>query len=127
MTKTKLVTIPVGTYSTHLYVFVGGNKDRAANFYNKNCHEVNWNWDEGDPTASTLISKYSRGVVIWFRDNPPKLTTIQHECLHAAWFIIESTGCDVKTDTQEVLAYLQEYLFARIAIAILPKNLQKQI
>jgi hypothetical protein len=37
-----------------------------------------------------------------------------HECLHAAWFVLDNVGVDVDVDNHEVLSYLQGYLYERI-------------
>lgn len=43
-----------------------------------------------------------------------KYTTVSHECLHAAWFVLQEHGVEVTGDNHEALAYLQEHLTKQI-------------
>jgi len=40
------------------------------------------------------------------------LRTLSHECNHAAMSILDAIGVDFSNDTQEPLAYTQDYIFA---------------
>lgn len=82
---------------------------------------------EGD-TARALVSADACAFRIvgadgghsWALYVPPDASRerIGHECLHAAWFLLDSHGITVDVYNHEALAYLQEYLAVRTAAGL---------
>ena len=60
------------------------------------------------------FSKKGRASFIWFRTK--KHSTIAHEVIHAAYFILEECGIKHDESNHEVFAYLVGYLVENIKL-----------
>lgn len=81
--------------------------EAAANFFG--CDELGRNY-----AAQVSVLTCSKGidyVAMTFRDIDEYCAeTLNHECVHAAWRILELVGVKVSVDNQEPLAYLAGWL-----------------
>lgn len=50
-----------------------------------------------------------------------------HECVHAAWRVLDSAGVDLTADNHEALAYLTEFLFEHGQTSLKNYSDQKKI
>lgn len=74
--------------------------------------------DEDDWGACAQIMEAEDGicvVCIAFREDKYMTTPIiAHECVHAAWDVLELAGVKVKFNNHEALAYMTEYLVKEV-------------
>ena len=105
--------IKVDIFPSNIFVYVGNTfKEAKSNFEKDFYTEL--------PLPETVVArcqfseKYNV-IAIMLDINDPKLVEhIYHESLHAAGFIITSTGMTYNFDNDELLAYLQGYLADKI-------------
>lgn len=71
-------------------------------------------FEPGD-LASTLRIYTTDGLMICVFLGPETTDQIlYHECLHAAWYVLDNAGVELDADNHEALAYMQSYLFEQI-------------
>lgn len=51
---------------------------------------------------------------IWLQEK--NLSTIAHEAVHAAWFILDDVGVKISADNHEALTYLVSYIIKNIKL-----------
>lgn len=73
-----------------------------------------------DTTLGRLVEVSGGGSVIWMKEHARN--TLNHECVHAATYIIRSRCMNVCSETDELLAYLVEYLISEFT-----KQMEKKI
>lgn len=70
----------------------------------------------GSSTVATTIkidTDQGEGVIMVVKPDCDD-TTLFHECLHAAWYVLALFGVGINVDNHEALAYMQGYLFGEI-------------
>lgn len=68
------------------------------------------------PAAGSVAPLYDEGTgqystVMEIHEHTEQ--TLVHECVHAAWYILDNAGVEVTADNQEPLAYLTDWLYSQ--------------
>lgn len=74
-------------------------------------------YDDGIVAILCSDAKDDKRSVDWLR-------YLSHECNHAAMRMLENVGVNFDKDNQEVLCYLQDYIFSKILSKIFGDNLK---
>ena len=124
MKKEIVFEIPLPVYRSAVWICANMSRTRATEIYNELLTPVNWHDTEAghETCASTLVSSGSKAAVIWFPDKKPNLRHISHECVHAAFHVLNACNIELKMENHEALAYLQEYIFEEIAKRLFGKR-----
>lgn len=86
------------------------------------CKKQNINMEEGDPHGLKSMMESAGGMAgvlcypdgtgcIYIALEDRTLGNLVHECIHAAYFILENAGVPITFDNQESVTYLSQYLF----------------
>lgn len=101
-------------HCNYYYVYAKNHKEYCKTI-NKEFH-LNIEVDEGKDGCFNAFSKKDTDVgVIWSRGG--NVPTIAHECLHAVSYFLRGKGVPLSNDTDEIYAYLFDFLFETIVKA----------
>lgn len=72
--------------------------------------------DSNNTTGNCFINKHNQCIIrIKTNENKYKtISTISHESLHAAIFILDNMGISLTDSSDEIYAYLQSYITSKI-------------
>ena len=111
--------IPVDVFSTDVVVSINQSYDEL---YECLCHrftreEFNLAWDDWKSDARTVT--HSDGfIIIRFRDKIGKdsdsISLVAHECYHAAYSVLSRINVQPGIETEEVYAYMIQFLVREI-------------
>lgn len=103
MKKTKFeVVIPI--YGT-AFTYITGVKEHA-----KFLTSVGLDPKDAEGYIGMVYSSNDNALCM-FIDQPSDLKTIHHECIHAAFRILEHVDIKADKDNQEALCYLSDWIF----------------
>ena len=109
--------IPVEIYTTDIVVSVGQTDDELYDEL-----KIRFTKEEFEHAYMTCLDKRSDACfvikdgfpIIRFFDNDPDYGLIAHECFHAVYCILNSKRIELCQETEEVYAYLLQYLVNKI-------------
>lgn len=75
-------------------------------------YKIIWDYDPvGQAGFVTKFENPDTGASLIILCSINDLQTITHECVHAAWGVLETVGIEVSFENQEPLAYLTDWIF----------------
>lgn len=111
--------IPVDVFSTDVVVSINQSDDKL---YDCLCHrftreQFDLAFDDWKSDARTVT--HSDGfVIVRFREkigkDPDRIALVAHECYHAAYSVLTRIGVQPGFETEEVYAYLIQFLVREI-------------
>lgn len=110
--KKKTIKIPI--YGQTLLVYVGNPQEAAQKIHSE--HQLNLideTMSAGAWTALLVAPGWCQTVMALPED--VDLSTIVHECVHAAYILLDHIGIELTPMNHEPLAYLTDYLFEEVA------------
>lgn len=63
-----------------------------------------------------IAGERKKGIVIWMKNKDrsnENLTTLHHECIHAASYLLSSRGVKADFDNDEPLTYMSQFIFSK--------------
>ena len=116
--KKKLFYVNVGLYNCGVTVLYGTNKEAEKEYKKTRFYlEHNYEWTSNNRTGGKTI--YGEGIdpFLWINSDIEQYQlqgTIAHEVMHVVCAICEYRGIEFRTENDEVLAYLTEWITKQI-------------
>lgn len=105
----KLVHLQVPLYDTSLVFF--DKSARLEKFFRKNNQEADLSQlPTGVAGSAARLSNGSSSIVVMYLPEDD-LQVLAHECVHAAWHVLDYAGVEVDYENHEALAYLVDHIF----------------
>lgn len=105
--NTWYVSVPI--YPTGVYLCT------TAKAVTKLCAENGMEYDPefADGTCQTVFDTDNGAMYVLIYIGRHEEATLVHECVHAAWNILDNVGVEVTADNHESLAYLTDWLYSQ--------------
>lgn len=101
-------------YQTDWHLAVGGDAQKAATWWTTYWELPHFETSNGRSNGKFISHTHIKGGLFWFPFKPSH-RTIVHETMHGtARLFSEFLGVKLKTHTEEVYAYYQDWLFREI-------------
>ena len=115
MSRRKVIKFYDHVWRVSYCVIFGGTKQQAY----EHCCKLNGETPSDSfigsrADASTFYNEGRKTVVFWFASNKPGLGLIAHEAVHAAVFVLSTSGMKIELEYDEALAYYVQYLCEKI-------------
>ena len=120
------ISLPV--FKSGLIVIITRDTNRAAANVRKWFHGEYDAWDPDSIDGKTISKNGYSGPVIWMREepnNPVRLAVLHHEIVHAVSRIMEKMRVPLNYSSEEIYAYLGEYIFHAV-MKSKPKPVRKK-
>jgi len=118
MRSTKIHKIEVPIYNQVVNVLITNNIKNAALYFEANYPGIDMDNVEYVDAFMQRVNNKEKGVsklyIAILEDCTPG--TLVHECVHAAWDILDYIGVGVTADNDEALAYLTQFLFDKTSV-----------
>lgn len=112
-----MITIRDRLYSTGIRVFVG-DREQVHRFIRKRYGDKDRIGSDAEAaTLAYTVKDTSEEYILWF-GNIPTASTIAHECLHLALFVLRSHDVKYTPDNSDQLCYYLGWLIDTITRAI---------
>lgn len=92
---------------------IGGDPNKAIKAYCKKINQPVHVLEDRPRLGHFFGYENHKNGVIWFHSKKD-ISTICHECFHAAYHLLTHCGIPLKEDTEEVYAYYQGYLVKEV-------------
>lgn len=119
--------INVAIYQTDVLVFGDYNdlnrycKRNNVIMEERSHHGLAANIENSEGLAGVLVDE--EGEAEFFVAIREKcIGTLSHECLHAAFFILENVGVEISFQNQEAITYLHQYIFEEALLKLKMAN-----
>lgn len=116
--KRKLFYVDIGLYNCNVTVLYGTNKQAEKEYKKTRFYlEHKYEWASDNRTGGKTI--YGEGIdpFLWINSEVEQYQlqgTIAHEVMHVVCAICDYRGIEFRTENDEVLAYLTEYITKEI-------------
>lgn len=109
----KFIRIPI--YNRNVVIYIGETTAEAIQAVEKDYEitEREYQYTLGRMLVIDNKKKNTEHIVIMLGKDVEN-ATVAHECLHAAYYIIDAIGQTIDEENHEVLAYLMSYLIREV-------------
>lgn len=112
----KEIGIPISIFKTGVLVILSSDMTRCAKRIRKRFQEDFEEWDVGDYEGRTL-SKKGFAPIIWMKQFPETvdgIACLSHEAFHATCRLLEEFNMPLGKDTEEMYAYIVDYIVSEV-------------
>jgi len=101
-------------YRATIFVQLGGDRQKAADWFALNIRQDTFKVDLLGATGSFFENSHHHGGLIWVED-ASNFGVLVHEVLHATHYVLRRLRIELREDSEEVFCYYQEWLIREIA------------
>jgi hypothetical protein len=110
----KVHRVKVKPFPGTVYVLIGTIDDITEELKRREIRDYNKIFTPGtDAAAVSVETPTGNAIAVLITPDVDDLT-IWHECLHAAWYVLDIFGVHITVDNHEALAYMQGHIFEEI-------------
>jgi len=110
----KVHRIKVKPFPGTVYVLIGTVDDINEELKRRQIRDYNKIFTPGTDAAAVSVETHNGNAIAVLLTPDIDDLTIIHECLHAAWYVLDLFGVDISVNNHEVLAYMQGHLYEEI-------------